>query len=288
MSTSAIVTLGLLALFGLALWVSWRENRRHKWTQALTHRIQQTSSPLVCISSYGMRFQVEDVRARRSRWYPYLIAVTPEQIMFYRAVQDQTPFFSFAPDQLRWFGRPKKYHRYRGNELWLHVEKDGRWFLIRLRLYISDMQALIRALKAVATLEQITAYRRQRPYIHFGPAAARPANQDMQGAWSLGDPVTLYLMPLFLVMFNGATVTKTISLETIQGVSAIRRADQARAEGLIRFQAGDQPMAFALKPYDTLAGALGEAARRTLEEPVEVLGRKKKKGDIWADDDDPS
>jgi hypothetical protein len=67
----------------------------------------------------------------------------------------------------------------------------------------------------------------------------------------------------------------------------VREYRRARFEaGLVQFQADGKPLAFALKPYEAFAAALGEAARRTLEDPVEWLGRKKKKTEDGDDDED--
>jgi len=50
----------------------------------------------------------------------------------------------------------------------------------------------------------------------------------------------------------------------------------------VRFQFGDEALAFAVDDHQRFASLLGEAARRTLEDPVEWQ-RKKKKPD---EDDD--
>lgn len=281
---SIIAAGGLAALIAGAAWSSVREYRRARWRVALVTHVNSTLSPLCCLYADG--FRTEEINGQRAHWRPFLIAVTPSQIAIYNyAPGALEPYFTLAPDQLRWFGRPKKYHTGR-NEIWLHAQIDQRWVVVKLRMYRHDMQAVVRALKAIATPEQVIAYRRRRPYIHYGPVMAQPAEQDMLGAWTLGDPVSLYLMPSYLVVLDGPAVGQAIPLETIQGVSAVRRADQRRAAGLVRFQADGQALAFALKRYEAVASALGEAARHTLEDPVEWLARKKKKPSLADDLDD--
>jgi hypothetical protein len=272
----------------LLVWlVLWRvlEDRRARAARVLIQQIESTMHPLCCIVSEGARFQTVEINGKRSRWQPFMIAVMPSHIAVYRLPPDEEPCLIVTPDQLRWFGRPKKYG-YGWNRIWLHAEIDGQWLLIKLRLGREPMRLLVRALKEIATPEQVTAYRRRRPYIHYGPITAQPATQDMLGAWSLDGPVSLYLMPLSLVVLDGTTVRQTVALAAIQGVSAIRRADRPGTAGLVRFEADGKPLAYALDSYETFATLLGEAARRTLENPVEWLGRKKKKSDEPDDDEE--
>jgi hypothetical protein len=284
--TAAVITGAILAFVGWVTWAGIRQGRRYRAAKALIRQITKTEDTLGCIYSQALRFQVVELNGKRSRWQPFVIAVTPARVAIYGLRTPlKAPSFTLTPDQLRWFGRPKKYS-YLRNEIWLHGEIEGRWMWVRLRLYREEMQALVRALKAFATPEQVIAYRRRRPYIHFGPVTARPAAQDVHGAWALDEPVSLYLMPTCLVMLDGIAIRENIALKTIQGVSAIRRADQVRSAGLVRFEADGRPLAFALKPYEAFAMALGAAARHTLEDPVEWLGRKKKKADGWEDDEE--
>ncbi len=77
---------------------------------------------------------------------------------------------------------------------------------------------------------------------------------------------------------QGAAVQRTIALDTVQSISAIRRLDQPQAAGLVRFEVGDEALAFALDAYETFAAALADAAKRTLEDPVQWQRKKKKPG----------
>jgi len=164
-------------------------------------------------------------------------------------------------------------------------EHRGQWVLVKAHLYREKMMALVRALKQVATEEQVIAYRRRRPYIHFGPVEVQPAKQDVLGAWTLGEPRHLYLTPVALVLLAGDRIKRLIPLEAVQQVSAIRRIDQPKAPGLVRFEADGKPLAFALQPHEAFAAALAEAAKRTLEDPVQWQ-RKKKKGETIALEDE--
>ena len=141
------------------------------------------------------------------------------------------------------------------------------------------MQRLVRALKEFATPEQVIAYRRRRPYVHYGPVTVRPAEQDMLGAWTLGDSVALYLMPTGLVLLDGATVRQADRAEYDPGGERNPTCRPANDGGVGSLYGGRPTVAFALKPYEAFASALADAARHTLEDPVEWLGRKKKKGD---------
>jgi hypothetical protein len=145
------------------------------------------------------------------------------------------------------------------------------------------MRDLVRTLKAITPPELTTAYRRKRPYIHSGPLKAQPATQDIHGAWTLTDAYDLYLTPRFLLILSGETVLRKIPLEAVQEISALRRLDQPKADGLVRFRAGEEPLAFALPQYEAFAQALAEAAKRTLETPLEQKRKGKKDDDDWDD-----
>lgn len=273
-------TIQALIVVGIMLWiVVWgvRSHRRETVRRALVAQIRQTGAPLF-LADWSTRAVITALNGRRTAWNA-VIAVTPDHITVYRIVSGRDERVSFTAENLRWFGRPRKYHA-GTNEIWLHIEQDGGWHLVAIRLSKLDMHALVRALKEIAAPELTTAYRRRRPYIHVGPLAARPAVQDIHGAWTLEPPVSLYLTPLWLVLLDGAAVRRTIALETIQRVSAIRRLDQPRADGLVRFEVDGAPVAFALRQYETFAAQLAEAAKRTLEDPV-VWQRKKKKDGEW-------
>jgi hypothetical protein len=141
---------------------------------------------------------------------------------------------------------------------------------------------LVRALKQVAAPELVTAYRRQRPYVHSGPHNVRPATQDIHGAWALGDAFALYLMPRFLVILEDSRVLRKIPLEAIQQIGALRRIDAPQADGLVRFRAEEEPFAFSLPGYEAFAASLAEAAKRSLEAPLE----QKQKGKEDYDDEE--
>ncbi len=282
MTTTIIVgVLAAVLAWGIAAGV--RDSRRR--SRALVLLRQFNDEALCCLYSSGSRFLVVTINGSHTRRQPFVIAVMPACLSVYSLHGDSVPSLSFTPEQLRWFGRPKKYS-YGLNEIWLHAAIDGRWVLLKLWLNREPMQKLVRALKEFATPEQVIAYRRRRPYVHYGPVTVRPAEQDMLGAWTLGDSVALYLMPTGLVLLDGAAVRQVIPLSTIQGVSAIRRAERLNTAGLVRFTGNDKPVAFALKPYEAFASALADAARHTLEDPVEWLSRKKKKGGVADDDED--
>ncbi|WP_119069380.1 hypothetical protein [Aggregatilinea lenta] len=279
----------IVGLFGAA--ATWgaiaavREGRRHGAAQTLIDRLQEADPACTCFYVGAGRASVETINGARSRREPFVIALSPSRVGLYPLNPDLPPRVEFAPAELRWFGRPKKYSP-NTNEIWLHVEHAGGWQRLVLRLPRAQMQALVRALKGVATPEQVTAYRRRRPYIHAGPLFAAPAAQDMLGAWVLGAPGSLYLTPSHLVVLDGTAVRRTIALERVQKIAAVRRLDQPGTAGLVRFEADGEQLAFALEDHDTFAEALAEAARRTLEDPVQWQRKKKKPDALDALDDE--
>jgi hypothetical protein len=72
-------------------------------------------------------------------------------------------------------------------------------------------------------------------------------------------------------------------LATIQNIAALRRMEGGKPDGLVRFKAGETSYAFALDEYESWAADLAEAAKRTLEDPLE---RKRKSLDDAEDDDE--
>ncbi|MEW6579469.1 MAG: hypothetical protein AB1435_09760 [Chloroflexota bacterium] len=280
---SIIAPLLTAALVGVGVGSAIRNHRRAQAAQALIRHIQQTEQPLYCAQTDGIRCQVITQGKRRSGWKNGVIAVTPDRIAAYALGGDGQPCAAFSPADLRWFGRPRKYSS-GSNEIWLHAEHDRRWSLLQVRLSRLAMHALVRALKVVATPEQVTAYRRRRPYIHYGPAPAHPARQDIHGAWTLAEPVGLYLIPSHIVVLSGEETHRVIPLDAVQNVSAIRRLDRPDAVGLLRFEVRGEPLAFALDRHETFAAQMAEAARRTLEDPVQWA--RKKKQDIALEEDD--
>lgn len=277
----------IAALLGLSAWgvaAGIRADRRNRAARRLVGRLRAERDPLYCAASGATWFQAETINGPRSARHPFVVEVSSDRLALYPVARDEQAPVIVRREQLRWFGRPRKYTP-NVNEIWLHAEIDGEWRLIRLRLFQTQMRALVRALKALATDEHNAAYRRRRPYVHHGPVAARPAEQDMLGAWTLGDPLALYLTPLHLVVLSGSRVARAIPLAQIQAIAAVQRLDAPDEAGLVRFQVGDESLAFAVDDYQRFAALLGEAARRTLEDPVEWQ-RKKKPGedDDWDDE----
>jgi hypothetical protein len=135
----------------------------------------------------------------------------------------------------------------------------------------------IRALKTIVSPTLVTAYRRRRPYIHFGPVKAQPAEQDIHGAWSLDEAILLYIMPLYVVLLRGEQVLRLLPMERLTQIAALRRLDKPEDDGLVSLTVDGEKLAFALKDYEQAAAAISEAAKRSLEEPV--MRKQKKKDD---------
>lgn len=285
----SIVILGAFgALTAAGIGAAIRDGRRYRRGWQIAGEIAQAGDVLWCGYSGGLRGQVVTINGPATRKQPFVVVMSRQGLALHTLDRHPAPVLTVTPDQLRWFGRPQKYTSGK-NDLLVHIERDAGWHVVRLTLFRHAMQGVIRALKDIATPDQVTAYRRRRPYVHHGPVTAQPAVQDVLGAWTLSGPVTLYLMPLFLVILEGVTVRRTIPLDTIQNVTAIRRLDQPKAAGLVRFEVDGETgesLAFALDRHDAFAASLAEAAKRTLEDPVVWQRKKKKPGDFDDDDED--
>ncbi len=273
--------LPMLAFIALVVAAGYYQTRRsRKIAERLAAVVAQGEAPLLTLNTTALAGEVTLLGGKRTRLRQAILVLTPERCRLFERTPELCETFTFTPDQLRWFGRPRKYSA-GYNDIWLHVERDDGWHLLKLRLYQSDMRNLVRALKQVAPPELVEAYRRRRPYVHRGPIEAQPAAQDIHGAWSLAVPVRLYLMPRCLVILDGQTVLRTIPLEAVQQVGALRRLDAPGARGLVRFRAEEETLAFAVDDHEAVAAALAEAAKRTLEAPLE----RKQKSRLT--DDDP-
>lgn len=247
---------------------------------ALTARLRSEGALLV-LSSLSANFRIMTLGGRASGWRSGVVSLTREQIALYPRKPEMDEQITFEWSQLRWFGRPVKYHSGR-NEIWLHFEQSSRWHVVRLRMSRYAMADLVRTLKETSTPELVTAYRRRRPYIHFGPVQALPAEEDIHGVWTLAEGVSVYVTPLQIVLMeNKSQVSRLIPLEAVRQVAAMRRIDQPRADGLMVFEAQGEKFAFATKRYEELAQAVADAARRSLEVPL----LQKQKGKEYDDDE---
>jgi hypothetical protein len=278
------VTAFLVLMALLAWWIikSVRQSRR---MSALIKQIRLTN-PLVYFNLWQTRYRLERVGGKSTGWRSCVLAVTRDGLAVYPKDHTMRERFRFRPDELHWFGRPVKYSS-GTNEIWLHVENGSEWNLLKIKLSRDSMMKFVRALKQIATPDQVMAYRRRRPYIHRGPLLAYPADEDLDGeGWLLDNPVDLYLMPSALVIMRGGRVLRTFALESIQQVGALSWTESPYTDGLVRFQMEGEKYAFAMQGHAGFADALAEAAKRTLEDPVMRWGKSKKHGHLEADDEE--
>lgn len=262
---------GFIILLSLAV---RRQTRIWQAIQARLKEVEGREQALLTLNTLDMRYQVDTLNKEMGRRENCVLIVSPRDVILFQRRETLPEVARFSHTQVRWFGRPQKYSPGR-NEIWLHLESESAWKLLKIWLGQDSMRALVRTLKQVAAPELVTAYRRQRPYIHSGPHKVKPATQDIHGAWTLGDAFDLYLMPRFLVILEGSTVLRKIPLEAVQQIGALRRIDQPKADGLVRFRAEEEPFAFSLLAYEAFAAALAEAAKRTLEMPLEQKQKDK-------------
>lgn len=278
-----LLSFGSIALFVLIMvLLILRAAHIQKVLDARLAEVSARENPILHLKYSNQRAQIATLNGRASKFESCMIVVGATDIILYDRTLKVNEIFRFKAAEIRWFGRPQKYTD-GVNEIWLHIEREGTWQLLKIRLWRSLMQDFVRALKTVVTPELVTAYRRARPYIHAGVVKAQPASQDIHGAWTLDAPVDLYLMPRYLVILGGETVLRKIPLEAVQEIAALQRLDQPDAQGLVRFRAEDEPFAFALDKHEAFAALLAEAAKRTLEVPPE----RKQKNKLDDEDYDP-
>ncbi|MEM9954062.1 MAG: hypothetical protein AAF846_20800 [Chloroflexota bacterium] len=262
------------------------EVRRANRTAQLVNRLQQYQPLFLNDRWTRVNYALIDIASDSEKWGRCTLLVTHKRIAIYPYVPDDADkvkaLHTIQPNEIRGFWRPVKYTAGE-NTLWIHAEINSRWLILKVKLYKYDMQALIRAMKDITTEDQITAYRRRRPYIHRAPTTVFPATQTLTGAWELGQPVQLYLMPLCLVIQENGIVRETIPLSTIQEIGSLKRMEGGKPKGLIRFFVDNELRAFALDDYEAYATDLAEASKRTLEEPV--TRKRKSKDDDFEEDE---
>jgi hypothetical protein len=244
----------------------------------LYNRLLKAVPPPLAVMAPGGSFRLRQTNSGETHWRYCVIELQPASLIIYprsRTTQEQ---IIFDPNMLRWFGRPKKYHDGH-NDIWLHLEYANTWTVLEIRLHRYEMHDFVRALKNVTHETMVKAYRRQRPYVHYGPIDAYPGTQDIHGAWKLSDKVSLYITPLYLVILQGAHVLRAIPLIEVQEIMALPRMDEPTADGLVRFRVAEESMAFAIEFHQLFAEKLGEAARRSLEEPP--LQKRKGYDEEW-------
>lgn len=275
---------GLLVSIG-SIW-GYIEVRRSGRIARLLDNLKQYD-PLFLTDRWDREyFRFEMAGADETKWERAIILVTHKRIAIYPFIPDDADkvraFVTIQPNEIRGFWRPVKYMS-GDNIMWIHAQIGEQWQILKLKLNQYDMQALVRAIKEISTSEQITAYRRRRPYIHEGLVTAFPAHQTLTGAWELNPPVQLYLMPLFLVILRDNRVLEQFELAKIQDIGALKRMEGGKPEGLIRFFLENELRAFAIDDYERWAELLATASKRTLEEPV-MRKRKSKDGEDEFDD----
>ncbi|MEL6525651.1 MAG: hypothetical protein AAFQ07_08070 [Chloroflexota bacterium] len=275
-----VMAAGLIALVSGA--VGYYEVRRVAKIAQLIARFEQMNPLYLSDRWTQVQYIWQTPRSTAVQWRRGILVVTDKRVAIYDyapapANDLPEPIATLPTDTLRGFWRPEKYTP--GiNEMWIHSEQRKRWYLLKVRLRQYEMQALVRAMKEISTEEQVTTYRRRRPYHHL-LTDGQPAKQTLTGAWELSDPLSLYIMPLMLVVMRAETVLETVELAHIQDIAALKRMEGGEPAGLVRFtivnpDETSEQRAFGIARYEEWAEILAEAAKRTLEEPVE----RKRKG----------
>jgi len=274
MDWMGLLIAGVVTLGGL-----WRIGIEVRRTQRASQLVQKLESrkPLYLSQPWAKLTFQQHEPGDSGRWRRCILMVSHKRIAvyLYPLPKKLKPILTIQPHELRGFWRPVKYEP-GTNEIWLHAEIGGRWQILKLRLSQHEMQALVRALKQIATAEQTIAYRRRRPYIHRGPSEGYLAYQTLHGDWELSDAIEVYLMPLYLVVMKRGQVQQVLPVAEMQDITVLKRMEGGDPGGLVRFFIDNEAYAFAVHEYNSWANDLAEAAKRTLEAPLQ---RKRKSDD---------
>jgi hypothetical protein len=286
MDIGIIIGWGIFLTFviGILLLTLWAA-RQYRLQRAVYHHLltlKKQQPNIIFFEQSGNRFALETINGKTIKSTRGMMTLSSQEIGVYPLKLPPEAIIRFAPQDIRGFWRPEPYGPSL-NELWIHVERKREWVVVKLWLGHNQMMDFIRALKLMVDPDLVIAYRRRRPYIHYGPVQAQPAEQDIHGAWTLETPLNLYLMPRYLLILHDDAVQQMIPLDSVQQIGALRRLDAPQANGLVRFQTAEAHYAFALKDYEAFANALADAAKRTLEAPV--MQKQKGKDGEWDDAD---
>ena len=283
----AVICAGAVVIMAVMIAISIQRYRAEQKRLARLRPLHPLFTDTAC------RVRVRQPLERQGRWRRAYLFVSSKRVVAYARRGDDTPLFDCAPHEIEGFWRPVKYEPGQ-NVIELHAQIDAAWVILEAQLWRSSMMGLVRALKALVSEDVIRAYRQRRPYIYREPAAARVATQDIHGAWELGEPFMLYLMPSALVFLGQqGRVERVIALRDVQNIVTVRRLDTDGDEGLLRFDllSTQDTLALALDDYGGWAEAVAGAARRTLEEPITRKGKPDDDASddydevVWATDD---
>ncbi len=287
MPPEVLLTGCLFTIFfsGLLVWAIRRAIRFQKVMLARLAVVEAEEKPVLVLKFGSQHYQIAAINQPSAQWQSCILVVSAAHIILYNRDWKVEERLRLSLADLRWFGRPQKYSS-GDNEIWLHFEQDDNWSILKFKLSQAFMQDFVRALKTVVAPELVTAYRRRRPYIHDLAHSVQPASQDIHGAWTLDQPVDLYLMPRFLVIMQSGKVLRKLALENVQQIAALHRLDAPGSHGLVRFRAEEETFAFAHPQHEYFAKLLAEAAKRTLEAPLERKQKNKLDDDYDYDYDE--
>lgn len=284
MGNAAVLLCIVVGVVGIGI-LLFIDSRRNMAVKAFMKTAEQAETDVVLLMRpWGGQFHLAQINGQRYGWRSMVVAVLPSEIRLYPFPPQLETYERVLADEVRWFGRPKKYNRYGMNELWIYYERKDGWFRVKIKLNYTEMLDFVRALKQILSAELVTAYRRHRPYIFYGPTDVFPAKQDLYGTWELDPKVDLLLTPLHLVFLQGRQTLKLIALRDIQQIQALHRVDDYDARGLVRFEVDAETTAFAIRHFEEVAELLATAAKRTLEEPVQRKRKKHEDDDEYEED----
>jgi hypothetical protein len=156
-------------------------------------------------------------------------------------------------------------------EMSLHLEIDKRWRILILQMPEAEMLLLGRLLQQIIPASRLNL---GRPAAHpIGPLAARIAEDSLQGESSLGEEISLYLLPQILIVLKGDMVKAKLDTSSIRRVLAVEKLSgrldsllkPALSDGVVRLYSLYETAAFALPQYRELAEEISFLARCPLE-----------------------
>lgn len=156
-------------------------------------------------------------------------------------------------------------------EISIHLEIEKRWRILILQMPEAELLLLARLLQQVIPTSRLNI---GRPPAHpIGPLAARIAEDNWQGESSLGQEVSLYLLPQLLIVLSGDLVRAKLDTSSIRRVLAVEKVSgrldnllkPSVPDGVVRLYSLYETAAFALSQYRELAEEISYLARCPME-----------------------
>jgi hypothetical protein len=156
-------------------------------------------------------------------------------------------------------------------EMSIHLEVEKRWRILSFQMPEAEMLLLAKVLHQVIPSSRLNL---GQPIAHpIGPLPARIAEDNWHGESSLGEEVSLYLLPQILIVLKADVVMAKLDTSSIRRVLAVEKLSgrldsllkSSVPDGVVRLHSLYETAAFALPQFRELAEEISYLAHCPLE-----------------------